>query len=409
MVMRIQFLGGASKVGSLGMLLDHGQDLLLFDYGFLPSKPPGFPLDAPPVKTCYFTHAHIDHSGMVPWLCSRHNTTAYATPVTVATSELLFRDSIKVTNLEGFAFPYDEEDLMATRDNLRDMRFGETRREGDLEITSHPAGHIPGATMYEVMNREVVLFTGDINTANTELVWGAKPVKCDTLILESTYAGRRHPDRLQLEHDFLKKVRAAIERGGIALVPAFAVGRTQEMMLLLNKKRFDLWVDGMGKEICRIYRAFPESVRNPRNLRRVMKDSRQVRSETGREKALRGEVIVTTSGMMDGGPVIRYMERIANDPRSGVFITGYQVEGTNGRLLRDTGMIDLHGVKVKVKCEVSFFDFSAHADHDDLLDFIDGCDPEKVVLCHGENREELANDIEGREVLMPMEGEWLDI
>jgi putative mRNA 3-end processing factor len=407
--MKIQFLGGASKVGSLGMLLEHDRDTILFDYGFLPSKPPGFPMNAPPVKTCYFTHAHIDHSGMVPLLCSRHDTTAYASPVTQATSEILFRDSIKVTNLEGFAFPYDEDDLIAARENFRDMRFGETRREGELEITSHPAGHIPGATMYEIMDRDVVLFTGDIHTSNTELVWGAKPVKCDTLVLESTYAGRRHPDRLQLEHDFLKKVRETIERGGLALIPAFAVGRTQEMMLLLSKKRFDVWVDGMGKEISRIYRAFPESLRNPRNFRKVFKDARKVRSETGREKALKGEAIVTTSGMLDGGPVIRYLERLKDDPKSGIFLTGYQVEGTNGRMLRDTGVIDLHGAKVKVNCEVSFFDFSAHADHDDLLDFIDGCDPERVVLCHGDNREELAKDIEGREVLMPMEGEWHEI
>jgi putative mRNA 3-end processing factor len=407
--MKIQFLGGASKVGSLGMLLEHDHDTLLFDYGFLPSKPPGFPINAPPVKTCYFTHAHIDHSGMVPFLCSRHNTTAYASPVTQATCELLFRDSIKVTNIEGFSFPYDEDDLIAGRENFRDMRFGETRREGELEITSHPAGHIPGAAMYEIMDRDVVLFTGDIHTLNTELVWGAKPVKCDTLVLESTYAGRKHPDRLQLEHDFLRKVRATIERGGKALVPAFAVGRTQEMLLLLSKKRFDVWVDGMGKEISRIYRAFPESLRNPRNFRKVIKDARKVRSETGREKALKGEVIVTTSGMLDGGPVIRYMERLKDDPKSCIFLTGYQVEGTNGRLLRETGTVDLYGAKVKVNCEVSFFDFSAHADHNNLLDFIDGCDPERVVLMHGDNREELAKDIEGREVLMPMEGKWQDI
>lgn len=407
--MRIQFLGGASKVGSLGMLLEHDRDRLLFDYGFLPSKPPGFPINSPPVDTCYFSHSHIDHSGMVPWLCTRHDTTAYATPVTQATCDLLFRDSIKVTNIEGYAFPYDDDDLLAAKGNLREMRFGETRKEGELEITSHPAGHIPGASMFEVMDRDDILFTGDIHTLNTELVWGAKPVKCDTLVMESTYAGRRHPDRLQLEHDFLKAVRATIERGGMALIPAFAVGRTQEMLLLLSKKRFEVWVDGMGKEVSRIYRSFPESLRDARKLRRVFKDARKVRSETGREKALKGEVIVTTSGMMDGGPVIRYVERLKNDPKSGIFLTGYQVKGTNGRMLVETGMIDLHGAKVKVNCDISFFDFSAHADHDNLLDFIDGCDPERVVLMHGDNREELAKDIEGREVLMPMEGEWQEI
>ncbi|MCK4443770.1 MAG: MBL fold metallo-hydrolase, partial [Thermoplasmata archaeon] len=221
--------------------------------------------------------------------------------------------------------------------------------------------------------------------------------------------GRRHPDRLQLEQSFLDKVREIINRGGKALIPAFAVGRTQEVLLLLKKKRFEVWLDGMGKEISRIYLGFPSFVRNAPKLRKAVKDVRKVRSETGRIKALKGEVIVTTSGMMDGGPVVRYVEALKDDPRSGILLTGYQVEGTNGRMLRDTGMIDLHGVKVRVNCELSFFDFSAHADHDDLLRFIDDCDPERVILCHGDSRDLLAKDIEGREVLTPMEDEWVEL
>ncbi len=407
--MRVRFLGGASKVGSLGMLLEHDHHITLFDYGYLPTKPPEYPIKAPPVGTAYLSHAHIDHSGMVPWLCTRHNTDVFATKATWGTCNLLFRDSIKVTNLEGFSFPYDDEDLDAAERNFRDMRFGETRREGALEITSHSAGHIPGATMYEVVNDQTILFSGDIHTLNTELVWGAKPVKCDTLVLESTYAGRRHPDRLQLEQDFLNKIREIVNRGGKVILPAFAVGRTQEMLLLLRKKNFEVWLDGMGKEVNRIYRGYPEFLRNARKFRKVMKDARKVRSETGRMKALKGEVILTTSGMMDGGPVLRYVEALKDDPKSGILLTGYQVEGTNGRMLRDTGMIDLFGAKVKVNCEVSFFDFSAHADHNELLRFIDDCDPERVILCHGDSRELLARDIDGREVFMPMENEWVEL
>jgi putative mRNA 3-end processing factor len=407
--MKVKFLGGASKVGSLGMLLEHDNRTTLFDYGYTPSKPPEYPIKSPPVKNAYLSHAHIDHSGMIPWLCTRHDTRVFATPATWATSDLLFSDSIKVTELEGFSHPYDSDDLDAARGNFREMRFGETRREGDLEITSHSAGHIPGAAMYELVNKDITLFTGDIHTLNTELVWGAKPVKCDTLVLESTYAGRRHPDRLQLEQNFLNKVREIIGRGGKVLIPAFAVGRTQEVLLLLKKKNFEVWLDGMGKEINRIYRGFPDFVRNPPKLRKVIKDVRKVRSETGRMKALKGEAIVTTSGMLDGGPVLRYIEALKDDPKSGILLTGYQVDGTNGRMLRDTGMIDLYGARVKVNCEVSFFDFSAHADHDDLLRFIDECDPERVVLCHGDSRELLANDIEGRDVLIPMENNWTEL
>ncbi|UCD92183.1 MAG: MBL fold metallo-hydrolase [Methanobacteriota archaeon] len=405
--MRVQFLGGASRVGSLGMLLDHDHDLLLFDYGYLPSKPPGYPMKAPPVRNAYLSHAHIDHSGMVPWLCGRHDTNVFATLPTIATSDLLFEDSIKVLDLEGYPQPFDEDDLETTRRNTREMRWGETRKEGDLEITSHSAGHIPGATMYETVNREIILFTGDIHTLSTELVWGAKPVKCDTLVLESTYAGRRHPDRLKLDHDFLKKVEEILDRGGKVIIPAFAVGRTQEMLLILRRKRFEIWLDGMGKRVNRIYLDYPEALRSAMKLRKAVKDAKRVRSERGRERALKGEIIISTSGMLDGGPVLRYIDKIKDDPKSGILLTGYQVEGTNGRRLKESGVLKISGASVKVECEVSFFDFSAHADHDDLLKFIDGCDPERVILCHGDSRELLASDIEGREVLMPKEGEWV--
>lgn len=407
--MKIQFLGGASRVGSLAMLLEHDHNLSLFDYGYLPSKPPGYPMKAPPVKNTYLSHAHIDHSGMVPWLCGRHDTNVFATLPTIATSDLLLEDSIKVLNLEGFPQPFDEDDLEITRRNFREMRWGETRKEGDLEITSHSAGHIPGACMYEIMDSEVMLFSGDINTLNTELVWGAKPVKCDTLVLESTYAGRRHPDRLKLDYEFLKKVEETLDRGGKVIIPAFAVGRTQEMLLKLGKKRFEIWLDGMGKRVNRIYLNFPEALRSFTKLRKAEKNARKVRSERGREKALKGEIIISTSGMLDGGPVLRYIDKIKDDPKSGIFLTGYQVEGTNGRRLMENGVLEISGANVKVNCEVSFFDFSAHADHDDLLRFIDGCDPERVVLCHGDNRELLAEDIEGRDVLMPKEGEKVEL
>lgn len=391
------------------MLLEHDRNLLLFDYGYLPSHPPVFPMRAPRLKSMYLSHAHIDHSGMIPWLCGRHNTDIFSTSVTHATSDLLLRDSLKVTDIEGYTLPYNDDDLVVTRRNCRQIRFGETVRWGDLEITSHSAGHIPGAAMYEVSNREVILFSGDIHTLTTGLVWGAKPVKCDTLVLESTYAGREHPERLKLEYEFLKKVEATLDRGGKVLIPAFAVGRTQEMLLVLARRRFEIWLDGMGKEVNRIYLSFPEYLRSARKLRRAVREARKVRSERGREKALKGEVILTTSGMLDGGPVLNYINRIRDDPNSGIFLTGYQVEGTNGRRLMDTGTMDLFGINTRINCELSYFDFSAHADHNDLLGFIDGCDPERVILCHGDNRELLARDIEGREVLMPMEGEWTEL
>ncbi len=126
-----------------------------------------------------------------------------------------------------------------------------------------------------------------------------------------------------------------------------------------------------------------------------------------RQMAHDGEVIVTTSGMLDGGPVVGYVEQAKDDPRSAILLTGYQVEGCNGRKLLDTGMMQFHGVVERVHCEVMKFDFSAHAGHDELVAFAKACSPEKIVLMHGDNREPLALALrkEGFEVLLPMNGE----
>src|SRR5437867_3364233 len=294
--MDFQFLGGASEVGRLGMVLKKGPTSLLFDYGLLPRDPPQYPMPAPPVDGMFISHAHLDHTGMIPWVTRRQDVDVVLTPPTADVADLLLADSLKIADAEGFDAPFDDGDLRTARRRYRTIDFGDHVDIGDLEVTAHPAGQIPGATMYEVNGTETTLFTGDLHTLTTDLVWGAKPVPCDTLFIESTYAGRQHPERLKSEHAFLRKIEQVVNRGGLALVPSFAVGRTQAVILTLD-----------------------------------------------------------------------------------------------------------------IKCEWQKFDFSAHAGHDDLLRFIEGCDPQRVVLMHGENRQILADAIEGREVLLPEEGKWYSV
>jgi len=407
--MEIQFLGGATEVGRLGMLLRQGPETLLFDYGMLPRDPPQYPMKAPPVERVFVSHAHLDHSGMVPWLCGRHDTSVILTPPTANVADLLLEDSLKVADAEGYEAPFDESDIDATRRNIRTMDFGDNLDVGSMEVTLHSAGHIPGAAMFEVNGNQTTVFTGDLHTLTTDLVKGARPVPCDTLVIESTYAGRNHPDRLKTQHEFLQKIRAVNNRGGIALVPAFAVGRTQDMLLTLAAGQFDVWLDGMGKKVNNIYLDHPEYLRNAKKLRDAMNRVRVVRSQRGALQALEADVIVTTSGMLDGGPIIRYLQAVRDDPRSAILLTGYQVEGSNGRRLMDEGIVELDGADVKVRCEWQKFDFSAHAGHDDLVRFIDGCDPKRVVLMHGDHREALAEALDGREVVLPVEGQWYSL
>lgn len=407
--MDFQFLGGASEVGRLGMILKKGPISLLFDYGLLPRDPPMYPMPAPPVDGMFVSHAHLDHTGMIPWVTRRQDIDVVLTPPTADVADLLLQDSLKIADIEGYDAPFNDQDLRGARRSYRTIDFQDNVDIGDLEVTAHPAGHIPGATMYEVNGTETTLFTGDLHTLTTDLVWGARPVPCDTLIIESTYAGRQHPERLKSEHAFLKKIEQVVNRGGLALVPSFAVGRTQDILLTLFKGRFNVSLDGMGKKVNSIYIEHPEYLRSVKRLRQAMSRVQVVRNPKDGENALRGDVIVTTSGMLDGGPVLRYLERIREDPKSAVLLTGYQVEGTNGRRLIEEGVIDMYGVTVDIKCEWQKFDFSAHAGHDDLLRFIEGCDPQRVVLMHGENRQILADALDGREVILPEEGKWFSI
>ena len=400
--MRFKFLGGVDEVGRLGMLLEEEKTRILFDYGLTATDPPTYPMQAPPVDFLFLTHSHLDHSGMVPWVCGRYENPVLATEMTQRVSEVLFADNTKISEYEGYPQMYDDRDIRATNRCFDTVRFGEERTIGPFEVIFHYAGHIPGATMFELRGKESVLFTGDINTINTRLLLGCQPVKCDTLIIEGTYAGRNHPKRVKLEYDFLQKVDEVVARGGKAIIPAFAIGRTQEIMLLLKNAKHQIYVDGMGNSITEIYLKHPEFLRSSKEMRRIKNRVKMVRTFRGRKYAMKGDVIITTSGMLDGGPVLSYLEEMKNNPKNAILLTGYQAEGTNGRLLLEERKIDIQGVKTQVNCEVGFFDFSAHSGHRELVEFIHGCEPKKVIICHSDNREAMAEELKGSyEVYLP--------
>ena len=418
--MKLKFLGGADVVGRLGMLLNNKGANLLFEYGMKPIKPPEYPIPAPPLETAFLTHCHIDHSGMIPWLCGKYGTKVHTTPSTIAVCELLMNDTLKVADSEGYPRPFQPKDIEVTMKHcFRPMKFGDVMDVAGFEIESHSAGHVPGAAMYELRGDNTTVFTGDLHTYNTNLTWGAHPVKCDNLIIEATYAGRLHPDRKREEQKLIERVKETVEGGGKAIIPCFAVGRTQEVMLILKELKYDMWVDGMGKTVNRLYLEQPEYIRSERDLRQAKRRFNEVRGAAMREKAMQGEVIVTTGGILDGGPVLRYLEKEKDNPKSSVLMTGFQVDGSNGRRLIDNGAIDIRQpgsapeevpASMRVACQVQQFDLSAHADHNELLKFIRACNPENVVLMHSDNRQALANDLKDEfKVHLPMPGEEFEL
>src|ERR1051326_5600909 len=157
---RARFLGGVAEVGRLGMLLEDDGTSVLFDYGMKPSDPPEYPQPAPKVDALCLTHAHLDHSGMVPWAAGRYEMPVLGTPVTRTMADLLVHDSLKVCKLEGYPQPFAKSDIHAMNANWDGVEYADERRVGGFRVRFHSAGHLPGSTMFQVDNGDhTVLFT----------------------------------------------------------------------------------------------------------------------------------------------------------------------------------------------------------------------------------------------------------
>ena len=235
--LRYHYLGGGNEVGNVGIVLeDPTSNRLLLDYGIAPTKPPRYPNEAPHVSHAIITHSHIDHLGMVPWLASNHNSTLHGTELTAAISEMMWYDCHKVSSIEGYPLPWDKRDIDLALSAWDTHKFNAPWKQDDWKLELHRAGHIPGAAMLHVETpNKSVLFSGDFDTRDSQLTIGAKPVKTDVLFVEGTYGGRDHPPKQEENERFIERIVEVVDRGGTALVPAFANGRTQDVVMLLHK------------------------------------------------------------------------------------------------------------------------------------------------------------------------------
>ncbi|MEE3083413.1 MAG: MBL fold metallo-hydrolase [Candidatus Thermoplasmatota archaeon] len=415
--LRIHFLGGGEEVGNVGVVLEDTKGTrLLIDYGLAPSSPPRYPSEAPYVEHAIFTHAHIDHIGMAPWLVGNHQTTLHGTPLTADLANLMWKDTYKVSNIEGYPLPWDRRDEDEAKEAWITHEFNEWNEHQNWKWCFHPAGHIPGAAMIEIETSDYkILHTGDMDTRPSPNTIGATPKECDILLLEGTYAGKEHPNRAEEEARFVAKVVEVVERGGIALIPAFASGRGQDILRILYQSGLDLNVhyDGMGKAVSQKWLNHPDYLHKPNEFEAAFRWCKRVRSKSDRKRALDADVIITTSGMLDGGPILWYLNRLRMDDRSAVLFTGYQAEGSGGRQLIEKGCLPIYGHTVDISCEIDKFQLSNHAGHSELISFAESCNPKHVIIFHSdpEQRSILATALEekGMTVHSPMNGDSIEI
>jgi len=316
------------------------------------------------------SHGHLDHVGAVPALLKGdRRPTIHWTPPTAAIARVLARDTLKLHGNSPLC-PFSEEHVARLGEVEERHTYAEpfvVEAGGTAyEVTLFNAGHIPGSAHVLVDDGNTrLLYTGDFHTDDQRLVSGTtdRP-DADVVICESTYADVTHEDRRVVEDRWVERVRTTLWEGGTVVAPAFAIGRTQELMLVAEANDLTPYVDGMGVEVTRLVRRHPEFLRDPEALRRATGAARFVTGRDGQRKRIAGDnaLIITTSGMLAGGPVHSYLPEIRSNPTNTVTLTGYQVEGTPGRELQERGRLAINGTVRPVSARVESFDFSAHAD-----------------------------------------------
>ena len=442
--MQVVFLGGASGVGASCLAIQLADQWIVVDAGVrVDRKSDPLPdlalLEGKDVRAIFVTHAHADHIGALPLVHQAFPTIPiFASRATGLLMEVMLSDALKIMNrraMEEMELPLYPEALVAGMLNrVRPLPVGENLTFPELPgVTVHAsrAGHIAGAVSlgFKAADGSLVV-SGDVSITPQRTVPGALPpplTEPDLLILESTYGTRLHPNRQAEELRLAQAVAEGIARGGHTLIPCFALGRGQELLLLLQAAQekgqipaFPIYVDGLVRRVCSTYMLLPEAL-SPVLQRQIRKGYLPfsgsavtfVRDERERERLLAGPpaCIISSSGMLTGGPSAWYAARLAPQEDASILITGYQDEESPGRRLLDLAeqkksTLDIGGQQVQVHCHVAKYNLSAHADGGELAAYATALKPKRVALVHGdeEARTALRKRLAELDVLLPSEG-----
>lgn len=388
--MQIKVLGAGGNIGNSGILIKEDSTNILLDYGLNPGKSMVHPLHVRPkdITALITSHAHLDHIGYEPYLYIDGNIPHFATKVTIELTELLLYDLL---NISGDKLPFTQQEVKKLIKMSRSINYNEQFNINGLEIEFFNAGHIPGSSMVYIKgNNKKVLYTGDINHIETRLLEPASYdlPEVDYFISECTYAMQDHPERNQEERKLIDFANEIIEDGGTVLIPAFAVGRAQELAEIFYTYSFkhDIYMDGMALKVNDILLNNPQFLKDPEFLRKALGRINYVNTWEERRKIAKEPVaIISPAGMLMGGASVFYSKKISKNPKNGIAIVAYQVEGTPGRSLVEDGALNFNGNHYSVNAKIGKFDLSSHSGRSQLLKMFKSLKGSpKIILVHGE-------------------------
>ncbi len=425
---RITGLGSFSEVGRSAILLQTKTSKVLLDFGAGMSSSTRFPyMDAPEfsledLDAIILSHAHTDHCAMIPMLYELgYRGPVYMTEPTRDLSTLLQLDFIEVSKNIGEVAPYTSKGIRQALKHTVTLNYGEVFDiTPDMRLTFFNAGHILGSASVHLhlgQGFHNFVYTADIKFGPTKLFEPAfvDYSRVESMLIESTYGGKEDilPSRKEADEMLMQTILETVEKKGKVLIPVFSVGRSQEVMMTIaeyKRKNPDfnipVYLDGMIYEVTAIHTTYPEYM-SPRIQKLMLKDDYNpfaeeifipIKSSSDRKTVIDSSepsIILSTSGMMNGGPILEYFKYLSQDKNNTLIFIGYQAQGTLGsKIQKGIKEVVLPGEKSAISIEMNVKTvegFSGHSDRRQLLAYLNNLKskPKHLIINHGERKKSL--------------------